>query len=263
MEGTADQLFKTLSEYNATTNAIMEKIAKALIPLGMAILGILFMIELANTQKKFQEEGGGLTIEILTNIAMKYIIAYFFIMTSGYIIDSVVWFTIQVSKWIHSFVSIEGVSETIPEFGKVPFWAKPVLFLFQITCYVFVFLSSVVVKILIFLRGVQLYVIKALAPLFFAFFVNDELRTIAMGYLKTIFAYALQGTILILLLGLLPILTVNDFLEIGSFEGGIWVAAGALVLSVMKYVALILKYIAIILLLVGSQGLAKRLVGAM
>ena len=87
MDGTADQLFKTLSEYNATTNTIMEKIAKALIPLGMAILGILFMIELANTQKKFQEEGGGLTIEILTNIAMKYIVAYFFIMTSGYIND--------------------------------------------------------------------------------------------------------------------------------------------------------------------------------
>lgn len=104
--------------------------------------------------------------------------------------------------------------------------------------------------------------IKALAPLF-CLFVNDELRTIAMGYLKTIFAYALQGTILLLLLGLLPVLTVNDFLELGSFEGGIWATAGTLIINVMSYIALILKYIAIILLFIGSQGLAKRLVGAM
>ena len=254
-KGTTDQLFKSLAEYNPTTNEAMSKIAKVLVPLGIAILGILFMIELANTQKKFQSEDGGLTIELLTNIALKYVIAYVCIMGSGYIIDGIVWFTIQAAKWINSIVTATGTSEAIPQMEKVSWWAKPIVFFFQIFAYI--------ANILIFLRGIQLYMIKALAPLFVAFFVHDELRSIAMGYMKQIMAYALQGVLLVLLLGLIPILTANDYLSFESLEGGILAGAGAIIINVMTYFNLILKYVAVIILLVGSQGFAKRLVGAM
>ena len=108
-----------------------------------------------------------------------------------------------------------------------------------------------------------MYMIKALAPLFVAFFVHDELRSIAMGYMKQIMAYALQGALLVLLMGLIPILTANDYLSFASFDGGIWANASGFVLNIMTYCALILKYVAVIILLVGSQGFAKRLVGAM
>ncbi len=262
-KGTTDQLFKSLAEYNPTTNEAMSKIAKVLVPLGIAILGILFMIELANTQKKFQSEDGGLTIEILTNIALKYVIAYVCIMSSGYIIDGIVWFTIQAAKWINSIVTATGTSEAIPQMEKVSWWAKPIVFFFQIFAYIALVLSSIIANILIFLRGIQLYMIKALAPLFVAFFVYDELRSIAMGYMKQIMAYALQGVLLVLLLGLIPILTANDYLSFESLEGGILAGAGAIIINVMTYFNLILKYVAVIILLVGSQGFAKRLVGAM
>jgi len=39
--------------------------------------------------------------------------------------------------------------------------------------------------------------------------------------------------------------------------------AGTIIINVMTYFNLILKYVAVIILLVGSQGFAKRLVGAM
>ncbi|EOV2449578.1 type III secretion system protein PrgH [Enterococcus faecalis] len=262
-KGTTDQLFKSLAEYNPATNEAMSKIAKVLVPLGIAILGILFMIELSNTQKKFQSEDGGLTIELLTNIALKYVIAYVCIMGSGYIIDGIVWFTIQAAKWINSIVTATGTSEAIPQVGKVSWCAKPIVGLFEVFAYLALWLSSVITKILIFLRGVQLYMIKALAPLFVSFFVHDELRSIAMGYMKQIMAYALQGALLVLLMGLIPILTANDYLSFASFDGGIWANASAFVLNIMTYCALILKYVAVIILLVGSQGFAKRLVGAM
>ncbi|WP_185939699.1 type IV secretion system protein, partial [Enterococcus faecalis] len=133
----------------------------------------------------------------------------------------------------------------------------------QIFAYIALVLSSIIANILIFLRGIQLYMIKALAPLFVAFFVHDELRSIAMGYMKQIMAYALQGVLLVLLLGLIPILTANDYLSFESLEGGILAGAGAIIINVMTYFNLILKYVAVIILLVGSQGFAKRLVGAM
>ncbi|WP_447382756.1 type IV secretion system protein [Enterococcus faecalis] len=137
------------------------------------------------------------------------------------------------------------------------------IFFFQIFAYIALVLSSIIANILIFLRGIQLYMIKALAPLFVAFFVHDELRSIAMGYMKQIMAYALQGVLLVLLLGLIPILTANDYLSFESLEGGILAGAGAIIINVMTYFNLILKYVAVIILLVGSQGFAKRLVGAM
>ena len=74
-----------------------------------------------------------------------------------------------------------------------------------------------------------------------------------MGYMKQIMAYALQGALLVLLMGLIPILTANDYLSFASFDGGIWANASAFVLNIMTYCALILKYVAVIILLVGSR----------
>ncbi|EGO2614905.1 type III secretion system protein PrgH [Enterococcus faecalis] len=262
-EGTTDQLFKTLAEYNPTTNAVMEKIAKALIPLGLALLSILFLIELSNMQKKFPTENGGLSIEVLTDLAMKYVIAYILVMSSGYLIDAIVWFTIQGAKWVNSVLAPQAVGGAIPKMGKVSFWAKPLVGLFYAIAYFSLWLSEVVAKILIFLRGIQLYILKALAPILIAFFVHDELRSIAIGFVKQVMAYALQGILLVLLLGLIPTIAANDFLSLSKFEGGIWQGAGALVQNIMTFVAVAFKYGIITFLLVGSQGLAKRLIGAM
>ncbi|MCZ2363478.1 type III secretion system protein PrgH, partial [Enterococcus faecium] len=75
-DSTLDQLFKSLSEYNPTTNQVMEKIATVMQPLAMAIVGILFLIELGNYSKKFNHDDGGMTTEVFINIAAKYLVAW-------------------------------------------------------------------------------------------------------------------------------------------------------------------------------------------
>lgn len=262
-QSTLDQLFKGLGDYNPTTNGVMDKVAKALIPLGMVIVGILFLIELTSYSKKLDKEEGGMTGELLANIALKYLIAAILVVSSGYIIDAIVWFGIQAAKWINSVITVGSMDDIIPEMGKTSWWAKPIVFLFQIFAYLALWLSGVITNVLVFLRGVQLYIAKAIAPILIAFFVSDELKSIAIGYFKYIMALALQGALLVLIIGLIPVLMKNDLLSLSSFEGGIWQAAGAVVVNIMTYISLILKYIAIIILLIGSQGLAKRFMGAM
>lgn len=260
---TLDQLFKSLEEYNPTTNEVMEKIAKVLIPLGIAILGILFLVEMAATTKKMRAEDGTMGTEILIDLGVKYLIAFVLIMSSGYIVDAIVWFGIQISKWINSVITVTGNSDAIPQMAKVAWWQKPIVFLFEIFAYFALWVSGIVANILIFLRSVQLYIVKAVAPILIAFFVSDELRSIAIGFLKQVMAFVLQGALLVLIIGLIPALTANDYLSFATFEGGIWESAGAVIINIMTYVALILKYIAIIMLLIGSQNMAKRFVGAM
>ncbi|MBO6405281.1 type III secretion system protein PrgH, partial [Enterococcus faecalis] len=41
-KGTTEQLFKSLAEYNPARTEAMPKIPKVLVPLGIALLGILF-----------------------------------------------------------------------------------------------------------------------------------------------------------------------------------------------------------------------------
>ena len=259
---TLDQLFKSLKEYNPTTNAVMEKIAIAMQLFGMVIVLILFLVELQDTSRKFNRDDGGMTIEVLLNIAAKYLIAWVFIMISSQLIDGTLWFFIQMSKWIHSMLPLGSQEDVIPGMEKGSWFQRGLLFLFQILAYIAIAIASFTTKILIFLRGIQLYILKALAPVLIAFFVSEEMKQTAMGWLKQVLAYALQGALLILIIGLIPIITKNDFLST-NLQGPIWENAGKVVMNIITYLTLILKYIVIIFLLIGSQNLAKRLIGAM
>lgn len=262
-ESTLNQLFKGLESYNPTMNNIMTKIAIVLQPLGIAIVGILFLLELANYSKKFDKEDGGITSEVLANIGLKYLIAFVLIMGSSYMMDAILWFGIQVSKWINSVITVGAMDDVIPAMGKTSWWSKPIVFLFQMFAYIALWLSGFVTNILIFLRSIQLYIVKAIAPILIAFFVHDELRSIAVGYFKYVMALALQGALLVLIIGLIPILMKSDVLSMTSFEGGMWQGVGAVIINIMTYIVLILKYAAVIITLIGSQNMAKKFMGAM
>lgn len=262
-QGVLDQLFMSLAEYNPTTNEVMEKIVKVMQPIGIAILTILFFIEYSNLQKKFIQEETRMPIELFASLAMSYLFALFLVKFSSEIIDGIVWVTIQAAKWINSIVTVTGTSDAIPQMGKVSWWAKPLVALFEVFAYIAIWLSGFIAQILIFLRGMQLYIVKAMAPILVAFFMSEELRSTAIGYLKQIMALALQGVLLVLILGLVPILTANDFLSFGSMDGGFLANAATFIVNIITYVTLILKYVAIIIVLIGSQGMAKRFIGAM
>lgn len=258
-----NNLFQNLGEYNPLTNQMMQKISIALQPLGLAILGILFLIELSNYSKKFEGESGGLTNEALLELGLKYLIATILIMSSGLIIDGILWIGIQMSKWINSVITVSPHTEAIPPMEKAAWWQKPLVFLFQIFAYIALWLSGIIVEILIFLRAVQFYIVKAIAPVLLAFSVSDELKSISMNFFKQVMALVLQGSLLVLIVGLIPILTANDFLSFSSLDGSFLDGVKGVLENILIYCSLILKYVVVIILLIGSQGMAKKLMGAM
>lgn len=262
-QGTLNQLFQSLGEYNPVTNAAMEKIAVVLQPVAFVILGILFLLEITSHAKKFDTDQGGLTTEVYLNLAMKYVIAYAFVMSSSLIVDAIVWIGIQVGQWINSVVEITGIEDAIPALSKMKVWERVITFIFRIFAYLALILSGWVANILIFLRGIELYIIKAVAPIVVVFFVHDELRSIAVGFLKYVMAVVLQGALLILIMGLVPILTSNDYLSFSSMDGNLLENAGVAIKNIIIYVELIVKYIVVIVLLIGSQRKAKQFMGAM
>lgn len=258
-----ENLTQSLSQYNPVTNDIMIKIAKVMQPIGLAIIGILFLVEWADQSKKFDREDGAFTIEFVLNIGMKYFIATIGVMMSGVLIDAIFWIGIQAIKWINSMITLAGENEAIPQMAKVAWWQKGLVFLFQIGAYFFMWLSKIVTNILLFLRAIELYIVKALAPILIAFMVHEDLKSIAMNWFKYVMALVLQGVILILTLGLIVILMANDYSSFNELGGGVWSTGGAVFKNIGIYFTLILKYGVIIYLLIGSQGKAKRFMGAM
>ena len=59
-KGTTDQLFKSLAEYNPATNEAMSKIAKVLVPLGiaMSVLWALATLWMALSGLQFKQPNG-------------------------------------------------------------------------------------------------------------------------------------------------------------------------------------------------------------
>lgn len=262
-EWALNDLFQDLGEYNPITNEMMQKISIVLQPLGLAIVGVLFLTELSNYSKKFEGESGGLTNEVLLELGLKYLIATILIMSSGLIIDGILWFGIQMSKWINSVITVSPQTETIPPMEKAAWWQKPLVFLFQIFAYVALWLSVVIMEVLVFLRALQFYIVKAIAPILLAFSVSDELKSISMNFFKQVMALVLQGALLVLIVGLIPILTANDFLSFSSIDGSLWDSLKGVMQNILIYCSLILKYVVVIILLIGSQGMAKKFMGAM
>lgn len=256
-DGTLDRLFQSMAEYNPTTNDIMTKIAVVLQPLGLAILGILFMVELTNHSKKFDTGDGAITQEVLVELALKYLIATFLVMSTGLIVDGIVWFGNQLAQWINSLIDVAGNSEAIPSIGKAPWYQKPLIALLEMFAYFAMWLSGITGNILIFLRAIQLYIVKAIAPILVAFFVSDELRSIAVNFFKHVMALVLQGGLLILIIGLIPIITANDY---ATFQE---VSVTGVFKNAYIYFILILKYVTVIIVLIGSQNMAKKFMGAM
>lgn len=262
-EGTLDQLFMNLGDYNPVTNEAMEKIAIALQAVGIAIVSILFLVELNSYVKKFDSDSGGLTTEVYLHLAIKYLIAYALIMTSSQLVDAIVWFGIQIGQIINSVVEVTGIDDAIPPLSKMKMWERVIAFFFRIFAYIALLFSGWIANILIFLRGIELYIIKAVAPILVAFYVHDELRSITVGFIKYVMAVVLQGALLVLIIGLIPIITSNDYLAFGSLDGNLVENAGTAIVNIIDYVALILKYIVVIILLIGSQRKAKQFMGAM
>lgn len=253
---TVRQIFKNLHDYNPVVSGVIDKVTKVLIPISLALLAILFMVEWLEFRKQLIKEGGTPTMELLANLAIKYIMAYALIMLSPYIVDAVIWLGIQISEWINSVMPSQNLKTTIPTIkGSIAWYEKPFLYVLMAIAQVVDWLGSWITSIIVYLRALTLFFYKGLAPLMVVFFMNDELRSISLGFLKQLGALVIQGSLLILIIGIYPAIVSSDFLTVS--------ASGDFLSNVGAFFSVIGKAVIFILLIIGSQRLANKLMGVL
>ena len=242
------ELTSSLSSYSSATNQAVNIMADAVRPIGYILLGLFFWFEMASWSQMVKSRGGALTQKIWLEALMKYLFALIMISASSQICDAIL-------ELLNIIVKV--IAHVVPsQLDKYQYAQGAVKGLFEKSIFGLVgglteFIANIILGIIIFLRYLDLYMLKALAPLLVAFFMMDSLRTVTINFLKYFAASAFIGVILIVVSVVYNGLVTTDMLKVAAGTSGSWGTAFA---SIAKGVIYIFT-------LVGTSRKAKQLLG--
>lgn len=252
---TLTQLLSSLDEYNPVANAMVEKISRGIVPVAMVILAILMYVDLNDMNRRVQVEQGRVSSDIFISVAWKYFVGFILIAYSDQIFDSIVWIANAIGNIISKVTTNKtNLDLIVPEIkGKVNAGQKLIINGMNALAHFFTWIAEILIKILVFLRAVELFIFKAVAPVLVAGYASEEWRPISVGFIKKFTAIAIQGFLLIIILKLYPALVTNDMFDL--VVKGSWLEnLSAMFLSMCKSVVFIL-------VILGSQRKAKEWMG--
>lgn len=241
-------LTQSLSDYSPKVNEAVSSIVTALTPLAYVMIAVFFLIELDSWYKYMKQEGGGVTMGLWLEISLKYLIALVLVKFSSQICDAIFELLSMAVKLVEKQLPHQEMGVIVGNV-KVKGWILSgiVSTVAKLTDYV----AMVSINIITFMRYIQLYLLKALAPLLVATFVADTTREITKTFFKYYAGAVLQALVLIVVVRLYPALVVDDMFK-ADLKGD-WATA----------FASIAKGIAFIFLIFGSQRYANKLLGLM
>lgn len=242
-QSTLNQLTTSLKDYSPTAYKIMGDISHSMQHVAVILLLLFMGLEMFNWYQHLKNNGGELTLQLFFELAIKYVLAYFLVLSIDQIFDVFGWMFNGMIK----LAAKNGVSPykvKTPDFKGLNFVAKGIL---QTVYWVIDFIGQIATKLLILLRSSTLYVYKGIAKIVVACFMMDALRPICFNFFKLYLAAILQGVILVIIILLYPAIVTDDLLKVATT--GAWTSA----------LTAIAKGIIYILLLFGSQRMAKSI----
>ena len=242
------ELTGSLSSYSSATNQAVNMMADAVRPIGYILLGLFFWFEMASWSQMVKSRGGALTQKIWLEALMKYLFALIMISASSQICDAILELLNIIVKVIaHVTPTVKTTIDSNISGGKGWFEKQIIGFVGFIVGKV----SNIILGIIVFLRYLDLYMLKALAPLLVAFFMMDSLRSVTINFLKYFAASALIGVILIIVSVVYDSIVAADILKVTTGSSDSWGTAFASIAKGVIY----------IFVMVGSSRKAKQLLG--
>lgn len=242
------ELTSSLSSYSSATNQAVNIMADAVRPIGYILLGLFFWFEMASWSQMVKSRGGALTQKIWLEALMKYLFALIMISASSQICDAILELLNIIVKVIaYVTPTVKATIDSNISGGKGWFEKHIIEFVGFIVGKV----SNVILGIIVFLRYLDLYMLKAIAPLLAAFFMMDSLRSVTINFLKYFAASALIGVILIIVSVVYDSIVAADILKVTTGSSDSWGTAFASIAKGVIY----------IFVMVGSSRKAKQLLG--
>lgn len=242
-------LTHSLSSYSQSADNTVTAVANGLRPIGFILLGIFFLLELNNWKTVLNARGQDLSRKLWVELSIKYLFAVLLTLGSNVILDTLLEIGNIIVKVIGKVVTLENMMYTF-ELGDINgLIEKAIVDLFG---KIIQFIANIIVLLLVFMRFIELYVLKAIAPILIAFFMSEALRSVAINFFKSYVAYVLVTVVMLVITVVFSELANNDLL---SFIGR------ATVGDLGVAFASIGKGIVYILMIVGITRKLKQLIG--
>lgn len=239
------ELTKSLGSYNKPVNSSMVAVNKSLMVIGYILVSILFLLEMLSWYRFIRNQGGEMTWKLFLEVAVKYFIAYFLVAQSGAILNAIMWFTNGITKLIGVDFRGDGFQYVPIKNGKYG-----IRLMIDGIAFIVGAAATLSIKVMVLLRFIELYFFRAIAPVIVAFWMADNTRHIAINFLKTFGAIALQGAVIVLTLVIWQGFRVDTLIQLDKDS---WIGAYA---SGLSYIG---KCVVFLILLIGSQRKAKQL----
>ncbi|HEL1584681.1 TPA: hypothetical protein TXJ06_001418 [Streptococcus suis] len=244
-------LLKTLSEYNPSVDTAVIAINKALLVMGNILLSIFLMLELLEWNQLMRSTGKQVPMKFWIEIAFKYVAVYLLVQNSANIMDGFMWLLDAGANLVVDAVDVKDFSYKFSLGGIKGVIAKTV---FNIIGGAVTVIANLITLIVNLMRYMELYFLKAIAPILLACMMNNTTRPIAINFFKYFSAYVLIALGLTVVGIIYPVLFSSNIIT-AEFEA---MATGAVYGSAIISIVQGVIYIATIL---GVSRKMRQLLG--
>lgn len=255
-------LTEAVSEYQTTAYNLMVSIQTTVVaPVAAVIISMMATLELAR-QSSHIDGDRKLGIQLVAATMFKLIILVLIAQNADLILGAINEATETIINGFADNAPADQERQAVPDDVAEAVRSANVidqvgLLMVLVFPWLIAVAGMVILKIITFLRFMEIYILTAFATLPIAFMANPETKSIAVGYLRRYGAIGLQGAVLVL--------TVILFANVGpSLAGNINPVddyASVMAWAVVSFVPLIMTPVAFIALITASGRIAKSLVG--
>lgn len=240
---------QTPQGFSASIYNTMEVIAKAMIPTAIIIAVLFFIIELCNKTIMMEI----VSWENVAKLMLKLILAKVMIQSSFWLLEAIFSATVDLMSVVGSAtLTIPVFDESIIRNEIEGMGVFAVLGFLATTGPLNIILTVItwVVKIIIYGRMIELYILFAVSPLPIATLAGEGVHDVAKKFFQNFIAVSLQGIIILIAIGVF-----------GGFIGEVVDLAGGSTLELLNGYILMTLILALTLFKSGSW--AKQIVGLM
>lgn len=248
MDELVQNMTKSLRQYNGEANRAVIKINTSFMVVGFIIVSFFLLVEMMSWYKYLKQQGGEMTYRLMLEVALKYLIAYFLVAMSSQMIVAIIQITNLLTRMVGA-----NITNNLFEFEALKKGNWAIRIVVNSLAYIAGAIALMLTNIMVFMRFIELYVLRAVSPLIVAFWMSDDTRSIATNLLKRTAATAFQGVLIVVLLIIWQAFKLDQNVELAKADWLKTFAAG------FSYIG---KCVIFILILYRSQSTAKSLLQA-
>lgn len=206
-------LLSSLTDWNSTLAGYADSISTGVVmPVALTLLALFMILELYNATQRIAMNGSNnaFTIQQIALVMLKIVVCRWAVVHTTEILNALFEIASTVTTGISGYVGSGEVNTTVDienaiaalpgGIGNMPVALELMVVGWMLR------IVNIVVNTIVAARFIELYVYNAMASLSIATLCYQELHGIAVNFLKSYLAVALQGAVLYLVIGFYPAL---------------------------------------------------------